>query len=68
MCMWFGFNPAINFLSLFHFVNFVIFQFFAGATSTSPKFDLYFNFKIYSGKINNYMKILCRNDILFFEN
>ena len=23
-------------------MNFVIFQFFAGATSTSPKFDLYF--------------------------
>ena len=27
MCMWFGFNPAVIFLSLFHFVNFVIFQF-----------------------------------------
>ena len=24
----------------------------------------FFNIKIYSGKINNYMKILCRNDIL----
>ena len=23
----------------------------------------FFNIKIYSGKINNYMKILCRNDI-----
>ena len=31
-------------LSLFHFVNFVIFKFFADATSTSPKFDLYFSF------------------------
>ena len=26
----------------------------------------FFNFKIYSGKINNYMKLLCRNDIFFF--
>ena len=29
-------------LFTFYFVNFVIFQFFAGATSTSPKFDLYY--------------------------
>ena len=26
----------------FHFVNVVIFQIFAGVTSASPKFDLYF--------------------------
>ena len=28
----------------------------------------FFNIKIYSGKINNYMKILCRNYNFFFEN
>ena len=37
MCMWFGFNPAVNFC---HFST--LLTFFAGATSTSPKFDLYF--------------------------
>ena len=26
MCMWFGFNPAVNFCHFFHFVNFVIFR------------------------------------------
>ena len=26
-------------------------------------FVFFFNIKIYSGKINNYMKILCMNDI-----
>ena len=25
MCMWFGYNPCINFCHFFHFVNFVIF-------------------------------------------
>ena len=25
MCMWFGYNPWINFCHIFHFVNFVIF-------------------------------------------
>ena len=35
MCMWFGFNPAVN------FCHFSTLSFFAGATSTSPKFDLY---------------------------
>ena len=39
MCMWFGFNPAVNFCQ---FCNLLTLSFFAGATSTSPKFDLYF--------------------------
>ena len=39
MCMWFGFNPAVNFC---HFCDLLTLSFFAGATSTSPKFDLYF--------------------------
>ena len=39
MCMWFGFNPAVNFC---HFSTSLTSSFFAGATSTSPKFDLYF--------------------------
>ena len=41
MCMWFGFNPAVNFC---HFSTLLTLSFFAGATSTSPKFDLYFRF------------------------
>ena len=39
MCMWFGFNPAINFC---HFSTLLTSSFFAGSTSTSPKFHLYF--------------------------
>ena len=39
MCMWFGFNPAVDFR---HFSTLLILSFFAGGTSTSPKFDLYF--------------------------
>ena len=38
MCMWFGFNPAVNFC---HFSTLLTSSFFAGATSTSPKFNLY---------------------------
>ena len=38
MCIWFGFNPAVNFC---HFSTLLTLSFFAGATSTSPKFDLY---------------------------
>ena len=38
MCMWFGFNPAVNFC---HFSTLLTLSFFAGATSTSPKFDLH---------------------------
>ena len=41
MCMWFGFNPAVNFC---HFSILLTLSFFAGATSTLPKFDLYFNY------------------------
>ena len=40
MCMWFGFNPAVN------FCHFSTLSFFAGATSTSPKFDLYFSHSV----------------------
>ena len=43
MCMWFGFNPAVNFC---HFCNLLTLSFFAGTTSTSPKFDLYFYINI----------------------
>ena len=39
MCMWFGFNPAVNFC---HFSTLLTLSFFAGVTSTSPKFNLYF--------------------------
>ena len=39
MCMWFGFNPAVNF---YHFSTLLTLSFFAGVTSTSLKFDLYF--------------------------
>ena len=39
MCIWFGFNPAVNFC---HFSTLLTLSLFAGATSTSPKFDLYF--------------------------
>ena len=38
MCMWFGFNPAVNFC---HFSTLLTLSVFAGATSTSPKFDLF---------------------------
>ena len=38
MCMWFGFNPAVNFC---HFSTLFTLSSFADATSTSPKFDLY---------------------------
>ena len=38
MCMWFGFNPAVNFC---HFSTLLTLSFFAGATSTSLNFDLY---------------------------
>ena len=38
MCMWFGFNPAVYFC---HFSLLLTLSFFAGATSTSLKFDLY---------------------------
>ena len=41
MCMWFGFNLAVN---CFHFSTLLTLSFFAGATSTSPKFDLYWCF------------------------
>ena len=41
MCMWFGFNRAVNFCQ---FCNLLTLSFFAGATSTSPKFVLYFHF------------------------
>ena len=46
MCMWFGFNPAVNFC---HFCDLLALSFFAGATSTSPKFDLYFNLFTHCG-------------------
>ena len=39
MCMWFGFISAVNFC---HFSTLLTLSFFAGATSTSPKFDLFF--------------------------
>ena len=39
MCMWFGFNPKVNFC---HFSALLTLTFFAGMTSTSPKFDLFF--------------------------
>ena len=38
ICMWFGFNPAVNFC---HFSTLLTLSFFAGATSSSPKFDLH---------------------------
>ena len=38
MCILFGFNPAVNFC---HFSTSLTLSFFAGVTSTSPKFDLF---------------------------
>ena len=38
MCMWFGFNPAINFC---HFSTLLTLSVCVGATSTSPKFYLF---------------------------
>ena len=38
MCMWFRYNPAVNFC---HFCDLLTSSFFTGATSTSPKLDLY---------------------------
>ena len=38
MCMWFGFNPAINFC---HFSTLLTLSVCAGATSNSPKFYLF---------------------------
>ena len=38
MRMWFGFNPAVIFC---HFSTLLTLSVFAGATSTSPKFDLF---------------------------
>ena len=40
-CIWFGFNPAVIFCH-FSTLTLLTLSFFAGATSTSPKFDLYF--------------------------
>ena len=40
MCMWFGFNPAVNFCH-FSSVHFVIFR---RCDSTSPKLDLYLDY------------------------
>ena len=39
MCLWFGFNPAIKFC---HFSTLLTLSVCAGATSTSPKFYLFF--------------------------
>ena len=49
MCVWFGFNPAVNF---YHFSTLLTLSFFAGATSASPKFDLYLLYKQYILLIN----------------
>ena len=43
MCMWFGFNPAVNFC---HFSTLLTLSFFVGATSISPTFDLYFHLSL----------------------
>ena len=40
VCMWFGFNPAVNFC---HFSTLLTLSFVAGETSTSPKFDQFFD-------------------------
>ena len=48
MCMWFGFNPTVNFchfatlLTFFSGATSTVMSFFPGATSTSQKFDLYY--------------------------
>ena len=48
MCMWFRFNPAVNFC---HFSTFGTLSFFDGATSTSPKFNQYFKYELNESKI-----------------
>ena len=42
MCMWFGFNPGVNFCHFSTLLTLSFFQIFAGGTSTSLKFTLYF--------------------------
>ena len=56
MCMWFGFNPAVNFC---HFSTLLTLSVFAGATSTLPKFDLLLIslFSIWSCSIISYREI-----------
>ena len=45
MCMWFGFNPAINFC---HFSTLLTLSVCAGAKSTSPKFYLFLKYFCFS--------------------
>ena len=59
MCMWFGFNPAVNFCN---FSTLLTLSFFAGVTSTSPKFDLYSVFNM-SGVTNLHSFSFTENDI-----
>ena len=47
MCMRFGFNPAVNFC---HFSTLLTLSVFAGATSTSPKFDLFLKISLLNGQ------------------
>ena len=52
MCMWFGFNPAVNFCN---FSSLLTLSFFAGATSTSPKFD---EFEFWPEQISHF-RVMC---------
>ena len=60
MCVWFEFNPAVKFC---HFSILLPLSFFAGATSTSPKFDLFFIFCCNSLDQGNTLSVYWHNNL-----
>ena len=54
MGMWFGFISAVNFC---HFSTLLTLSFFTGATSTSPKFDLYFSYEFVQLYWSNFLHV-----------
>ena len=59
MCMWFGFNPAVNFC---HFSTLLTSSVCADATSTSPKFYLFFFVTFSTLRTSSFC------DLSFYEN
>ena len=59
MCIWFEFNPAVNFC---HFSILLPLSFFAGATSTSPKFDI---FSVFENRFHSSLKSASDMAVLF---
>ena len=52
----FGFNPAVNFCH-FSTLKLLTLSFFVGATSTSPKFDLYFFIFLISSSLSSFSNV-----------